>query len=77
MTARCTHQFVGSVAGPGPDLPRAGSELDSARGAAEVVRVVHLAAEPQRVAVNDGAERRPLRRRLFAKWRGKRQGEAK
>ena len=52
----CSYQFIGGVAGPGPDLPGAGGELDAARGAVEVVGVVHLAAEPQRIAIDDGAE---------------------
>ena len=52
----CSYQFIGGVAGPGPDLPGAGGELDAARGAVEVVGVVHLATEPQRIAIDDGAE---------------------
>lgn len=46
------YQLIGGVPGPGPDLPGAGGELVAAAGAVEVVRVVHLAAEAQRVAVD-------------------------
>ena len=50
------YQLVGGVSWPGLDLPGAGGQLDAARGAVEVVGVVRLAAEPQRLSVNDGAE---------------------
>ena len=51
-----SYQFIGGVPGPGPDLPGAGGELTAARGAAEVVGVVRLTAEPQRIAVDVRAE---------------------
>lgn len=48
-------ELVGGVAWAGPDLPGRGGQLVSAGGAVVMVRVVHLTAEPQRIAVNDGA----------------------
>ena len=56
MVFLLAHQLIGGVSGPGLDLPGAGGQLDAARGAVEVVGVVRLAAEPQRLAVDDGAE---------------------
>jgi hypothetical protein len=49
------YQFVGGVAGPRPDLPGSGGQLGAAGGAVVVVRVVHLAPEPEWLAVDDGA----------------------
>ena len=56
MVFLLAHQLIGGVSGPGLDLPGAGGQLDAARGAVEVVGVVRLAAEPQRLSVDDGAE---------------------
>ena len=51
-----TNQLIGGVSGPGLDLPGAGGQFDAARGAVEMVGVVRLAAEPQGLSVDDGAE---------------------
>jgi len=47
-------QLVGSVAGTRSHLPSRGSEFFLTASAGEVVGVVNLSAEPQRVSVNDG-----------------------
>lgn len=47
-------QLVGRVAGPGADLARAARQLFAASCAVEVVRMVDLATEPERLPV-DGA----------------------
>lgn len=48
----CHYQFVGSVTRPGFDLDCARGQFLVAAGAIEVVRVVHLSSEPQRLTVN-------------------------
>jgi len=46
-------QLVGSVAGPGPDLPGAGGELLATPRTVEMVRMVNLPTESQRLTVNN------------------------
>jgi len=46
-------QLVGSVAGPGPHLPGTGGELLATPRTVEVVRMVNLPTESQRLTVNN------------------------
>ena len=48
-------QLVSRVAWPGPDLPGGRRQLGAAPGTVEVIGMVHLATETERVTVDDGA----------------------